>query len=121
MHPENKKFLSNMIDQFAVSVNEPAEGITSYDIALPDGQIVSISTVITHLGPDYMEVYYAAGIDDETIEETRTSTQEKKSNPTAKDFIELLRKCSTKIILQETHKMHSKFMVRNIPNKKTLS
>lgn len=121
MHPDNKDFLSKMIDEYPVSVHEPAEGITSYEVMLPDMQTISISTVLTTISPDYVEVYYSAGIEEKVIEEAYANSRDIKTNQSALDFVELLRKCSTKIIMQEMHKAQSKMMVKQITNKKTLS
>ena len=121
MHPDNKDFISKLIDKYPVSVHEPAEGITSYEILLPDNQTISISTVLTTISPDYVEVYYAAGIEEKLIEEAYASSKNIETNKAAMDFVDLLRKCSAKIIMQEMHKTQSTMMVKHITNKKTLS
>ncbi len=120
MHPDNKKFLSDMIDQCPVSVHEPTDGMSAYVISLPDGETLTVSALITELEKNKLEVYYAAGID-EPFEEAFASISQKTPSPDVKDFLDILRKCSAKVILQETHKLNSKLMVRHIANKRHLS
>lgn len=120
MNPDNKKFLQDMFDKFPVSVLKQDETIIYY-VLLPDERRLAICAETTVFSPDFAIIYYTIALDEELLEETMVNTTEKTINPTARDIIDLMRMCSTKIMMQEAHLAHSKYMIHEITNNKNYS
>ena len=120
MNPENKKFVLAMIDKFAVTAS-PSNMSVMYAIILPDGKPLIISADTTDLRDGNAEINYTISIDEDVLEDITISSKDKIINPIAQDIIEIMRKCNLKVMAQEAHLMHSKFMVHDIENKKQYS
>lgn len=120
MNPENKNFVLAMIDKFMVTTS-PSDMSVMYAIILPDGRPLIISAETTDLQDGNTEIYYMISIDDDLLEEVTISTKDKVINPVAKDIIEIMRKCNTKVLLQEAHLIRSKFMIPNLQITKQFS
>lgn len=120
MQPENKKFLIACINAYTVSVTTHP-GVIMYHMMMPDGRPLSICAENILMDNDSTTVFYSIYLGDDLLEEADVDTSDKTLNSIAKDIIELMRMCSTKIIMQEAHLMHSKFMIHEITNSKTVS
>lgn len=120
MNPENKKFLETFIDKLPVSVTTD-DDIVMYHVMMPDGKPLLICAETTPLEPTGATIYYTVILGEDLLEEATIDTRKKEINPVAKDIIQIMRKCSTKIMMQEAHLAHTKFMSHMVPNKKTYS
>ena len=117
MNPENKNFIIDMINRYPVSVISFDDEIM-FTICLPDGRPLYISSDITLTYEKNAVVVYSIGIGDEVLEYTMIDTANKLNDQTARDIIELMRICNTKIILQSANLANSKFMIHKIDNQK---
>ena len=120
MNPENKKFLLEMINKFHVSVMTHDDAVTYYMI-LPDDRPLSICAETTIFDPENAIVHYTITVDDDTLEEAIVDVADKRIDPIAQDIINIMKACSTKIMMQEAHLSTNKYMSHFIPNKKTYS
>ena len=120
MHPENKKFLIACIDSCPMSVSTQ-DGVVMYHMTIPDGRPLAICADITVFDANFSIIHYTISLGDEILEEAVVDTSKKIIDPIARDIIDLMRMCSTKIMMQEAHLFHSKFMIHEITNKKTYS
>lgn len=120
MNPENKNFVLAMIDKFPVSVRT-LDDATMYHMELPDGRPLAICADVTTFDSSFAVIYYTISIGDDILEEAVVDTSKKNIDPVAKDIIQIMRACSTKIMMQEAHLTHSRFMVHLVSNNKTMS
>lgn len=120
MNPENKKFLQDMFNKFPISLVR-YDGTIIYYTILPDERRLALCSDVALYEPNSAIVYYTVTLGDDTLEETIVDTSEKPINPVACDIIDLMRLCSTKLMMQEAHLAHSKFMIHEIVNTKTYS
>lgn len=121
MNPENKKFLMEMINKFPVSVST-LDDVVMYHMMLPNEQALTICADTTIMEPNEAIIYYTIYVGDKLLEEAVVETNNKKSiDPVAKDIIQIMRLCSSKVMMQEAHLAHTKFMVHEIFNPKTYS
>ncbi len=120
MNPENKKFLHDMFDKMPISMVKQ-DGTIIYFTILPDERKLALCSDIALYTPKSAIVYYTATLGDETLEEAMVDTSIKSIDPVAKDIIDLMRMCSLKILAQEAHLIHSRFMIHEITNSKTVS
>ena len=117
MNPENKTFLTSIVNKSTVSVASHND-IVMYHMDLPDGRPLCISAEYTKLDKQAYSIYYSVILDDEILEETEIDTKTKKLDPVATDIIDLMRMCNTKVLLQEAHLMNSKFMIHEVRDQK---
>ncbi len=120
MNPENIKFLKALIDSAPVSVATVDDSVI-YHMPLPDGRRLAICADTTYLDEKSAVIYYTIHIEEDLLEEAVVNTDDKKIDPVAKDIIQIMRMCNTKIMMQEAHLARSKFMTHNSINKKTYS
>lgn len=120
MNPENKKFLHDIFDKLPISLVKQ-DGTVIYFTILPDERKLALCSDVALYSPDSAIIYYTATLGDEVLEEALVDTSTKTIDPVAKDIIDLMRMCSLKVLVQEAHLMHSKFMIHEITNSKTLS
>ena len=120
MHPENKEFLIACINSCTMSVSTQ-DGVVMYHTMMPDGRILEICAEIFLQDTKSASIYYTISLGDELLEDVMVDTSKKIINPIARDIIDLMRMCSTKIMMQEAHLVHSRFMVHEITNKKSYS
>lgn len=120
MNPENKKFLHDMFDQMPISLVKQ-DGTIIYFTILPDERKLALCSDVALYTPNSAIIYYTATLGDEILEEAIVDTSAKTIEPVAKDIIDLMRMCNLKILAQEAHLMHSKFMIHEITNSKTIS
>ena len=120
MNPENKKFLQDMFNKFPVSVSREDDAILYY-VTLPDERKLAICADTTFFTPGFSIIYYTVSLEDEILEEVVVDTSQKPIPLIAHDIIDLMRLCSTKIMMQEAHLAHSKFMIHEITDSKTYS
>ncbi len=121
MNPDNKNLLVKMIDKYPVSVTT-MDQIVMYHIMVPDNAPLAICAEITATDKNGSNIYYSVFLGNDLLEEANINTGKKHTlNSVAKDIIEIMRLCSTKIIMQEAHLKHTKFMLHEISNKKNYS
>lgn len=120
MNPDNKKFMYKMFDTYPVSVIKQDKTIIYYT-TLPDTRKLAICADLTFFNSEIAVIYYTASLDDDILDEAIVDTSKKALSSVASDIIDLMRLCSTKIMMQEAHLRHSKFMVHEIKNSKSYS
>ena len=120
MNPENKKFLHDMFDKMPISLVKQ-DGTIIYFTILPGERKLALCSDVALYTPNSAIIYYTATLGDEILEEAIVDTSAKTIEPVAKDLIDLMRMCSLKILAQEAHLIHSKFMIHEITNSKTVS
>ena len=120
MNPENKKFLQDMFNKFPISLVK-YDGTIIYYTILPDERKLAVCSDVALYEPNSAIVYYTVTLGDDTLEETIVDTSEKTINPVARDIIDLMRLCSTKLMMHEAHLARSKFMIHEIVDTKSYS
>lgn len=97
------------------------DDIVMYYMTIPDGRTLAICADITSFDTNFAVIYYTITLDDDLLEEAVVDTSKKPIDPIARDIIDLMRMCSIKIMIQEAHLTHSKYMIHQVTNKKTYS
>lgn len=120
MHPENKDFFIACINSCPMSVSTQ-DDIVMYHTTIPDGRTLAICANITSFDVNFAIIYYTISLGDEILEEAIVDTSKKTIDTLARDIIDLMRMCSTKIMMQEAHLARSKYMVHTIKQDKTYS